>query len=201
MNAPQKFDRPTKERLRQASGEFEEIVTDIDEDGRKIPVETIRMLDGSLLDRLVKRNPPAISGDQYHAGSRFYSDWYYSGLLNSGVLDPTRDIVDGSGPAPESERRMAAKTRYHKAIKAMCTRHGMIMQCCVLAEETLESFGCRIHQQSNGNRGRAMALATLRDALSALDEHYNGKRENRMRSVHSEDYRPNEVVLGARGQP
>jgi len=198
MNAPQKFDRPTRERLRQASGDFESIVTDIDDGGRKIPVETVRMLDGSLLDRLIKRNPPVISGDQYHAGARFYSDWYHSGLLNSGVLDPTRDIVDGSGPAPESERRMAAKTRYHRAIKAMCTAHGMIMQCCVLSEESLESFGCRIHRQSNQNRGRAMALATMRDALSALDEHYNGKRSERYRASHASDYKPDEVTLGVR---
>jgi len=196
MNAAEKFDRPTKERLRRSEGEFERIVTDIDEDGRKIPVETIRMLDGSLLDRLIRRNPPAITGDQYHAGSTFYGDWYKSGRAYSGVPDIARDIVDNGGVGPESESRMAAKQRYHRAIKAMCTVHGMVMQCCVASvdPETLESFGCRVHRQNNINRGRAMALATLRDALSALDEHYNGKRSGGIRSAHEDDYRPDGLI-------
>jgi hypothetical protein len=192
----EKFDRPTRERLRRAEGEYERIVTDIDEDGRKTPVETLRMLDGSLLDRLARRG--SIDGEQYHAGARFYGDWYFAGLSASGVLDPTRDIVDGGGPPPESERRMAAKTRYHRAIKAMSTRHGMVMQCCVLAEETLMSFGCRIHRLRDPKRGAAAALITLKDALSALDEHYNGRRTSGMVSAHEEGYRPIEVMVGKR---
>lgn len=196
MTTVEKFDRPTAERMKRAEGEYERIVTDIDEDGRKTPVETVRMLDGSLLDRLARRG--SINGDEYHAGARFYGDWYYAGLAASGVLDPTRDIVDGGVPGPESERRMAAKTRYHRAIKAMSTRHGMVMQCCVLAEESLISFGCRIHNRRNRKQAAAAALVTLRDALSALDEHYNGKRRSGMVSAHEEGYRPNEVTLGAR---
>lgn len=200
MTIAEKLDRPTKERLKRADDQFERIVTDIDDDGRKIPVETIRMLDGSLLDRLLRRKPAVITFDQYNAGSRFYADWYYSGMAYSGVPDIARDIVDGGGSTTESERLMAAKQRYHNAIKAMCVPHGMVMQCCVAAHspETLESFGCRIHRQVNENRGRAMALATLRDALSALDEHYNGKRRGGIVSAHEEGYRPNEVTLGAR---
>ncbi len=187
--------RPTSERLKMAGDAAEFIVRDdVDEDGRKLPITTYRMLDGSILDLLTKRQQ--IGGAEYHAGVRFYSDWYLSGLANSGVIDPSKDIVDNSGRASQSDAKLAAMTRYHKAVKALCTAHGMVMQCCVLAEEPLESYGRRIYRQGSSKPARLAATTALKDALCALDEHYNGKRHHRMSSVSSEGYRPTEVTLG-----
>lgn len=170
------------------------IQDETDEEGRKVPTTTYRMLDGSILDLLVKRSQ--ISGDQYHAGARFYNDWYLSGLANSGVIDPSKDVVDGGRKISESEIKLAAMTRYHKAVKALSTANGMVMQCCVLAEEQLESYGRRIYRQASPKPAKLAATTALKDALSALDEHYNGKREHRMGSAHSSGYRPTEVKLG-----
>lgn len=167
---------------------------DTDEHGRKVPVTTYRMLDGSILDLLVKRDQ--ITGDEYHAGARFYHDWYLSGLANSGVIDPSKDIVDNSTRVHETDIKLAAMTRYHKAVKAMCTAHGMVMQCCVLAEEPLETYGRRIYRQNSRKPARLAATTALKDALFALDEHYNGKRSQRMGSAHSDGYRPTEVKFG-----
>lgn len=188
--------RPTSERLKMAGDAAEFIVrNDIDEDGGTISVTTYRMLDGSILDLLTKRQQ--IGGAEYHAGVRFYSDWYLSGLANSGVIDPSKDIVDNSGGrATQSDAKLAAMTRYHKAVKALCTAHGMVMQCCVLAEEPLESYGRRVHRQNSPKRARLAATTSLKEALTALDEHYNGRRRVRMGSSHADDYRPMGVKTG-----
>lgn len=170
------------------------IQDETDEHGRKLPITTYRMLDGSILDLLVKRGQ--ITGDQFHAGARFYNDWYLSGLANSGVIDPAKDVVDGGRKVSESEIRLAAMTRYHKAIKAMSTANGMVMQCCVLAEEALESYGRRIYRQNSPKPAKLAATTALKDALAALDEHYNGKREHRLGSFHAGGYRPTGVKLG-----
>lgn len=182
--------------MRMAGKEGVELIVrdDTDELGRNIPITTYRMLDGSILDFLVKRSQ--ITGDEYHAGARFYNDWYHSGLAASGVIDPSKDIVDNSVAVNETDRKLAAMHRYHKAIKAMCTAHGMVMQCCVLAEESLESYGRRIYRQNSPKPARLAATTALKDALFALDEHYNGKREHRMGSAHTEGYRPTEVKIG-----
>jgi hypothetical protein len=188
-------ERPTDERMRMAGKAVELIIRDEkDDEGRNIPITTYRMLDGSILDLLVKRNQ--ISGDEYHAGARFYNDWYTSGLANSGVIDPSKDVVDGGGRIIESDIRLAAMNRYHKAVKAMCTAHGMVMQCCVLAEESLEGYGRRIYRQASAKLAKLAATTALKDALHALNEHYNGKREHRMGSAHADGYRPTGVKLG-----
>lgn len=187
--------RPTDERLKRAGKDSEFIIRDeVDEDGSTVSVTTYRMLDGSILDLLVKREQ--IGGSEYHAGVRFYSDWYHSGMANSGVIDPSKDIVDNSGRAVAGDAKLAAMTRYHKAVKVLCTAHGLVMQCCVLAEESLESYGQRVHRQKSKKLARLAAVTTLRDALHALDEHYNGRRHVHMGSVHADDYRPEQVRTG-----
>lgn len=180
---------PTQERIRMAKGAFEDVVLDTDERGRKVSVATVRMLDGNVLAQLVKAEK--ITGDEYHAGARFYQDWYLSGLANSGTIDPAKDVVDGGNRAGhDSDAKLAAMTRYHKAVKALWSGHGMVLQCCVLAEESLEDFGKRIFQTDNIRAARREARNRLKDALAALDEHYNGPRRTRTRSAHTTDYRP-----------
>lgn len=185
--------RPTPERMRMARGEFEDVVIDTDEHGRKVSIATVRMLDRNILAQLVRDRE--ISGDQFHAGAKFYEDWFLSGMANSGTIDPAKDVVDGGrGGLNESERRMAARERYHRAIKALCSAHGRILQCCVLDDadggESLAHYGMRVFVTPSPKLGRRDARNQLRDALSALDEHYNGKRQHRYRQTHASDYRP-----------
>jgi hypothetical protein len=187
-----KFTRPTAERLRHANGSASHVVLDdTDAAGRKISVVTTRIAEDTL-DRLLHRKPPAITGDQYHAGMRLYADWYYGFGGSTTTLNLARDIVDGGQYDPDTERRMAAKQRHHLAVKSLWDKHRLVLQCCVLQDESLESFGCRIRQVRNKKRGREAALDLLRDALDELSAHYNGRRSGggTIRSAHDADYRP-----------
>lgn len=182
---------PTPERLARAAGDVDFVI--VEDKERNETVSTIRMLDGSVLDMLVSRG--AVTGDQYHAGARFYEDWYLSGLAASGVIDPTRVIVDGSGRTHTTERQLAAMTRYKDAVKALGMSHGIVMQCVVLAEEKLEEFGRRRYGYSQAKLAKTAAITALRDALDELDHHYNGPRKVRSRHTHATDYRPTKIVI------
>ena len=79
---------------------------------------TIR-IDNSPLAILATRgqaNPRrGITGDQFHAGVRYYSDAYYCGLVASGTVDLTRLRVDCAGAPELSDIRLAAQTRFNRA--------------------------------------------------------------------------------------
>jgi hypothetical protein len=185
MTLAEKFTRPTPQRLDQASGAYEyTVIDDVDRQ-----VVTIRIHD-SLLDRLIRRKPPALSGDQFNSGQQLYEDWYCGFGYSLTTRNLARDIVDNSTSDPDTEKRMAAKQRYYQAIKGLWNKHAMVLRCCVLQEETLESFGCRIRQVRNRKRGREAALDLLRDALDQLVEHYHGKRSGGIRAAHEPGYRP-----------
>jgi hypothetical protein len=168
------FTRPTDERLKHA-GSAEYIV--IDDPENKVSVVTIRIVDW-ILDRLRHRAKPAVTADQYYAGSRFYSDWYHAHPHSSSSFDPTRIIVDNSSTPQytETERMMVCKMRFERALRALCTKHGVVLQSCLINEETLESFGCRMYGYKDSKDARLVALTVLRDALDALAEHYHGRR-------------------------
>lgn len=181
-----KYKTPTRERLARAGDDVEVVIIDDKEEGRT--VATLRMLDGSVLDMLLSRG--TITGDQYHAGAGFYQDWYLSGLAASGVIDPTRVVVDGSGRTLTTDRQLDAMTRYKDAVKALGITHGLVMQSIVLLEETLEAFGRRRYGYAKAKLAKTASITALRNALDELDLHYHGKRERRLRHGHTTDYRP-----------
>lgn len=178
----------TPERLRRAGDAFEDVLV-TDESGRQFLRR--KFMDGHILSRLQSRDD--IDGYQYAAGEQFYADWYASGLAASGVVDPAKEPVDGSPPQNISEFVMAARQRYHKAVKAMNWLHLHILNQVLLNEETLESYGDRMmwrFYKPGKNRTRA-ALNRFRDALTMLDHHYTGKvRSLTIRSQMSDDARP-----------
>lgn len=174
---------PTPERLAKAGHHVEAFTPD-----ETLHHRAIRMLDGHVLERLASRG--VISGDQYHAGVRFYGDWYYSGLAASGVIDPGRVIVDGGQLMHESDLKLAAMTKWKRAVQGVGMIHCQVLTSCVLNEEDMATYGSRRYGQKAPKLARLMTQAALIDALSALDLHYYGERTRRAHVAHADDYRP-----------
>jgi hypothetical protein len=165
----------TPERLRQAQGRFDDVLI-TDETGQQILRR--EFLDGHPLRWLLSRD--RIDGHQYAAGEQLYRDWYLSGLAASGVIDPTKEPVDGDPPTDVSDVKFAAMYRFRKAVRAIDPLHWRALNAIVIGEESLESYGERTQTrwyEKGKNRTRA-ALNTLRNALTLLDWHYNGKRRD-----------------------
>lgn len=181
--APDRPIGPTPERLRMA-GEDVEAVSAIENEHW----QAIRLLDNHPLEYLRKRD--CITGNQHSAGHQFYSDWYFGGLANSGVIDPGRIIVDGGGGDPHGERRMFALTRWQKAVKALGMVHSTTLIDLLLMEQKFHEWGLRRFNQANRERARQAAITAMVLALEQLDIHYHGPRRSRMRDSHVGDYRP-----------
>ena len=180
---------PTPERLAKAGDQVEAFSP-----GENVHHAAIRMLDGHPLERLATRG--VITGDQYHAGTRFYADWYYSGLAASGVIDPSREVVDGGQTIRESDRKLAAMTSYKRAVQAIGMIHSTVVTDLVLLEQPVEAWGRKWFGQKAAKLAKAQAHAALIMALQALDHHYYGQRRNRAHVAHAEDYRPGIVGEG-----
>lgn len=174
---------PTPERLARAGDQVEAFTA-----ADSVHHQAIRMLDGHPLERLASRG--VITGDQYQAGTRFYGDWYYSGLAASGVIDPAREVVDGGLIMHESDRKLAAMTSYKRAVQAIGVIHSTVITDLVLLEQPVEDWGRRWFRQKAPKLAKAQAHAALILALQALDHHYYGQRKTRPHVAHAEDYRP-----------
>lgn len=178
---------PTKERLRMA-GDHVETFTPSENENWK----AIRLLDNHVLEFLQSRG--IVTGDQYSAGVQFYSDWYVAGLANSGVIDPGRVIVDGGQIDHLSEVKMAALTRWQRAVQSVGLIHSQVLTDILLSEERLEDWGRRRCGQQSSKLAKLAAQTAIRLSLEALDLHYHGHRNTPNRAAHAEDYRPS--ILG-----
>lgn len=178
-----KYIGPTPERLAKAGRAVEPFTV-----GDNVNHAAIRMLDGHILERLATRK--VISGDQYHAGTRFYSDWYHSGLAASGVIDPSKDVVDGGKGYSDTERKLQAMTAYKNAVKAIGKIHSTVVTDLVLLEQSLEEWSHRWFHQKSPKLARNQAHAALILALAALDYYYYGQRKERSRSAHFAGNKP-----------
>lgn len=187
MSDRQRTIGPTPERLRMAGDAVEVFTADENENWR-----AIRLLDGHVLEDLRARK--AISGDQYSAGMRFYSDWFLSGLANSGVIDPGRVVVDGGKMDHLNDVKMAALTRWQRAVQALGMIASQVLTDILLTEEGLASYGRRRCGQNNPKLARVAATAVLKHCLDALDYYYYGKRTTALRAGHVPDYRPAMMV-------
>jgi hypothetical protein len=178
---------PTLERLRMAGDAIEAYAPEQNTNWR-----AVRLLDNHVLEGMRSRR--AISGDQYNAGMRFYSDWYLSGQANSGVIDPGRIIVDGGKIDHMSDIKLAAATRYERTIRALGLIVSHVLTCVILIEESLDSYGTRVCGFKNPKQAKFAAAERLKQSLSALDYYYYGRRETKVRSAHATDYRPDIVA-------
>lgn len=176
------IDVATPERLKLAGKDgFEEFVT---ETGAR----TKRMLDGSVLDNLASRK--AITGDQYAAGAQLYQDWYLAGFASSGVIDPSKDIVDGGVIAGANDRLLDAAGRFAKALIAVGKVHSHPLINIILIEQPLNEYGLKRFAIKDEKDARLKAITALQLALEQLDYHYYGQRKTKGGSSHVADYRP-----------
>lgn len=174
---------PTPERLAKAGDQVESFSA-----GENVHHQALRMLDGHVLERLATRS--VITGDQYNAGTRFYGDWYFSGLAASGVIDPSREVVDGGQVMRESDRKLSAMTAYKRAIQAIGLVHSTVICDLVLLEQSVEEWGRKRFGQKAPKLATLAAHVALIQALTALDHHYYGQRKHRAHVAHVDDYRP-----------
>lgn len=182
-------DKPTPERLAKSGDDFEEVITAIiDRNGDVDQKMTLRLLDGSVLDMLLSRG--TITTDQFTAGGQFYSDWYYSGFANSGVVDPTKEHVDGGNSDQMQDRALDAAGRFFKACIQLSEPRLNVLNNVMLLETKLEDYGFKRYGRKDPKDARLASITSLQDALTALDHHYYGKCEGKTRAAHELDYRP-----------
>lgn len=178
-----RYTGPTPERLAKAGRAVEPVESETG-------YETIRMLDGSPLEQLAtlgKRNPrKGITGDQYHAGARYYADAYAAGMFASGVPDLVQERVDGGQHKGITTYRLEALSRYNAALKAVDRASAHVLSDIVLAETPLGVYADRFRQFPQARERRAIALHLLRQALDQLDEFYYPPRRDRIVSVRVE---------------
>lgn len=179
---------PTKERLRKARDQWERNVIEIGEGESKVSSLTYRMLDGSVLDNLASRK--VITGDQYVAGVQLYQDWYLAGFASSGVIDPSKDVVDGGTMAGANDRVLDAAGRFAKALISVGKVHSHPLINIILIEQPLGEYGLRRFAIKDEKDARLKAITALQLALEQLDYHYYGQRKTKGGSSHVADYRP-----------
>jgi hypothetical protein len=191
INRPDQIIGPTPERLAKAGEDIEVFETD---SGRR----TLRLMDGSILDQLEKSG--VITADQYNAGCQICSDFYYSGLSENGTIDPARIVVDGGNKDPTNERKMAALTRYAKAIQHLGLIHShVITNVVLLGLYSREEYAFRRWGQKSPKLAKLATNTALINALEELDGFYYGRREVRMRQSAVEGSRPEILAADQQG--
>lgn len=174
--------KPTPERLAKAG---DDIVQEVHEN--RI---VLRMKD-SPLDRLAFGAKPKITGDQYNAGVRYYADAYKAGMMPSGVIDPSKERVDGGQHKDIADAKIAAQTRFEHALRALGFVDLNVLDAMVIQEVPLGEYAERFTRHKKRIIRQGIALELLCHALDALDKHYNPPRRDRgIAGAHSDGYRP-----------
>ena len=155
---------PTAHRLNHAGETADSFKTDT---GRKV-----RRLN-SLLDFLLSRK--SIDGHQYTAGQTAYQQWYHGGLSNARAVDLSQERVDGS-PSASVDHRLENARKFQKALQALCLPHRRTFLKLICEEQDLTTYGQETYAYADKASARAAAIASLRDTLNSLDDHYNGPR-------------------------
>lgn len=179
---------PTPERLAKAGEDHERIVIEMEDGGRKVSSTVQRMLDTSIIEKLYSYG--AISLDQHSAGVELYQDWYRAGFANSGVIDPSKDFVDGGRADAMGDVVLDAAGRFAKALMAVGKLHSNALIDLVLLEKPLAEYGRKHYGYKNEKQAKLAATIRLKDALTSLDHHYHGQRKTRTRHAGADDYRP-----------
>lgn len=182
-------DRLAKAETKNEKGEvierqYEDFVTTT---GRK----TLRLLDGSILDRLFsKAEKHPIDGNQYVAGRQLQVDWDNSNAGKVRVVDTTRDAVDGGKMADITAAAMDALRRYNRAKKKVGPSHAHVLEEVLIFERTLEEYGKRYCFHRNPKLAKVAAKDALRRALHDLAFHYGLVSHVPIQVAHVEGYKP-----------
>jgi hypothetical protein len=155
---------PTSHRLNHAGETADSFKTDT---GRKV-----RRLN-SLLDFLLSRK--SIDGHQYTAGQTAYQQWYHGGLSNARAVDLSQERVDGS-PSASCDHRLENARKFQKALQALCLPHRRTFLKLICEEMSPHDYGRETYGYNDRAYAIAAAVASLKDTLNSLDDHYNGPR-------------------------
>lgn len=178
----------TPERLVRAGDLVEGVNTDAQSNSRH--KNTIRMLDGHPLEWLSSQSK--ITGDQYVAGCQYHSDWYHAGLGSNGVIDPSKERVDGGQRSDGPLNRMEYLDSFNAAVRVLPLAHAHILNSVILNEEKIADFGVRVYGKlyRSADYQVTATVTHLRLALDCLVDHYMGKRRQKRSVSHEPDYRP-----------
>ena len=180
--------RPTPERMAKAG---DNAAFEIHEIKHGEPVRVLRMKD-SPIDRLAFGAKPKITGEQYHAAVRFYTDAYGAGLMPLGAVDTSKDVVDGGQYKNISDAKIAAQVRYEHAIRRLSHQHFHILESIVIQEVKISEYATRFKRFTERRERIAITIDRLCCALDELAKGYNPPRRDRgIGASHAPDYRPN----------
>lgn len=178
----------TPERLKRAAGLVEGVNTDTQSNARF--KNTIRMLDGHPLELLSSQHK--ITGDQYVAGCQYHADWYHAGLGSNGVIDPSKERVDGGQRSDGPLNRLEYLDAFNAAVRILPLAHAHILNAVILNEEKISDFGERVYGKLYRSVDyRVTATVThLRLALDCLCDHYMGRRRQQRSAWQEPGTRP-----------
>lgn len=184
---------PTSERLRHATRAGADAVVDVvteisDNQGRSERATTRRLLDGDVLELLLKRQ--VIDSEQYGVGKEFRRHWESARLGAIGVMDPERERVDGGQFKPESETQLWHLGKWRQMVQRLGQVHSNIMCACVLLDTSIQEFGDRYSKQKDPKLARSWAQARLTAALEQLVLNELGPKNTRRGSSMAVDGRP-----------
>jgi hypothetical protein len=169
---------PTLERLRHARAAGDDAVTYIaTEEAVAVP----RMLDGNVLELLLSRG--VIDSEEYACGNEFFRHWYQSGLAASGVIDPTRDRVDGGKMESQSETALWHFEKFKRMVQGVGPIHSQVLCVCILTGTSLAEFGLRHCRTTYARTARERAQDRLTAALAALVMFLLKRRNTPMQAV------------------
>lgn len=152
------YDLGTKVRIER--GEIDLIV---DHEGG----QRARVKSSSYLDEL--RNRKHVNNDQYHAGNKFYHDWYYGVQTRDGcgiAAYEMRVPIQGMKTAEYTEFQMVCWDKYHKAVKSLEGLGVHIVKgvCCY-------NFPLKEIENKLG-LPRKFGVTRLKESLDTLSIHY-----------------------------
>lgn len=153
---------PTPERVSQAGGNVEQRQTDTGRNGYRI--------NDDILAYLLQRN--VLDQDHVSAGSQYREDYHKTGLDISGVIDPTREVVDGGGHHDIAAHRLDAMTRFNAANLHLGKALSSVVTELILFDATALGYAIRYMGISNPKTANEKVHTMLKFALSSLADHY-----------------------------
>lgn len=126
---------------------------------------TAKRVAASPLDHYVGRDH--LTDRQFRAGDRFRADYFRAGLVPPLARRLGAPIDGGPAGLTPSERQIAARQRWRRAITAVGQRLSPVLIAVCCEERTAAQWSNR-----QGRGGEIEGMTTLRLALDTLGDHY-----------------------------
>ena len=111
--------------------------------------------------------------------------------MPTGVIDPSKERVDGGNFMNISDAKVAAMVRHEHTIKALDYELYLVLNAIVIQEIPFSDFAERFTLHSTSRGKQEAAIAIIRLALNALVRQYSPpRRDSGIGASHAGDYRP-----------